>query len=209
MKILSCDPGLSGGISRFIDGAIQYIGLMPTIRVEVLSKIEQFDLKNGKKQFIKSGPNKGKPKMKLRRAAKYKEVLDMPRIYSLMQNVDVIVIEAQSCRPGNGSAQCASTMTNYGRLLGVAEVANNLYGSKLVIANPASWKTDMHITMDKDEKKACGSASLVTLALKAKACALAKKLFPKYEFKTPKGKLLDGLCESTLIGQWYINKGNK
>ena len=205
-RTISLDPGWEGAIALFVNDKFVNVQSMPLLRVETVPKLEQFDLKDGKKQVIKSGPNKGKFKMKLRRAAKYEKILDIGIIFSLMKMSDIIVIEQQSCRPGNGSTQCAKTMTNYGRLLGMAEVCKSLYDTELHIAIPSVWKRDMHITMSKDEKKACGSPTLVTETLKAKACSLARSLFPGNDFKTAKGRMLDGQAEACILGQWHINK---
>lgn len=201
MTIVSIDPGLDGGIAIFEDGKLIEKHSMPTVKIETQAKLEQLDLKHGKKQFIKAGPNKGKPKMKLRRAAKSYKDMNMYQVAVLMEKGDVIVIEHQQPRPGNGSAQCAKTMFNYGRLMGLAYLTN----VEIEVVRPQLWKADLHITMTKDEKKVCGSASLVTKTLKAKACSLAKHLYPKEEFVSPKGKLMDGIAESVLIGHHYIN----
>ena len=204
--MVSIDPGKDGGIATFIGTKMKDAISMPTVRVCVKDKLEQLDLDGkGKKQFIKSGPNKGKPKMKLRSPAKHVTKLDMHMIACMMSKSDIVVIEQQSCRPGNGSKQCAETMTNYGRLLGAAEAL----GKNVYIVSPSKWKTDMHLTMTKDEKKALGGDSkMITDTLKAKAISHAKFLLKEHTelFVTDRGRLLDGVAEAALIGSWFIGK---
>ena len=61
--IVSVDPGLAGGLSMFVNNKLVACISMPTVKVETKPARYKFDLLNGKKQFIKSGSNKGKPKM--------------------------------------------------------------------------------------------------------------------------------------------------
>ena len=78
---------------------------------------------------------------------------------------------------------------------------------KVVIVSPSQWKSEMHITMTKDEKLALhNDKPLITKTLKAKACALAAKLYPKNNFISDRGALLDGQAEAVLIGHSFVNK---
>lgn len=149
MNLLTIDSGLNGAVAMFVDGVLTHVDTMPVQRIEVEKKLEQFDLKNGKKQFIKSGPNKGNPKMKLRKAAKYKMELDCKVIMGLMFAADKIVIEEQWCRQMNSTKSCSTTMFNFGKLVAIAEVSETDYE----IVSPQVWKTAMGITMTKDRKR--------------------------------------------------------
>lgn len=62
--IVSVDPGLAGGLSLFQvqDNKLVACISMPTVKVETKPARYKLDLLNGKKQFIKSGSNKGKPR---------------------------------------------------------------------------------------------------------------------------------------------------
>lgn len=201
MNLLAIDSGLNGAVAMFVDGKLTHVDTMPVKRVEIESKLEQFDLKDGKKQYIKSGPNKGKPKMKVRRPAKYKMELDCKIIMGLMFAADKIIIEKQGCQVMNSTKACSTTMFNYGKLVAIAEVSETDFDVIL----PAVWKKDMKITMDKDEKKALGNDSkLIKDTLKAKAVSHAKHLSGR-DFVSPSGKMLHDEAEATLIGYWYIN----
>lgn len=199
-------PGKDGGIAIFEGTKLTQVMSMPIKKIRTRPAITQFDLDaKGKKQFIKSGPNKSKAKTKIRSAAKHTTVLDTNYIDHIMSEMDIIVIEQQSCRPGNGSKSCAETMTNYGKLLGIAEVRE----ADLHIVSPNKWKTEMYITMTKDEKLALGGDSkLITQTLKAKAVSKAKHLFPEHtdSFVTERGRMLDGVAEAALIGAWFMSK---
>ncbi len=201
-KLLTIDSGISGAIALFEDKKLLHTSTMPTIKIETIKKLEQFDLKDGKKQFIKSGPNKGKPKMKLRRAAKHKYELDCKILMGLMFAADKIIIEQQGCQPLNSTKVCSTIMFNYGKLLAIAELSEKDYETVL----PAKWKTEMHVSMTKDEKKALKNDSkLIKHTLKAKAVSLAKKL-SGLDFVTPQGRMQHDEAEATLIGYWYISK---
>ena len=187
----------------FVDGKLTHVDTMPKRKICVETKLEQFDLKDGKKQFIKSGPNKGKPKMKVRRPAKYKDEIDCKVLMGLMFAADMIIIEQQACQMLNSTKACSTTMFNYGKLIALAEVSETKYETIL----PRIWKTDMHITMTKDEKKALGGDSkLIKDTLKAKSVSLATHISGR-KFVTPRGKSMHDEAEACLIGYWYQNKG--
>ena len=192
MTLLSLDVGLTGGLAFFKDGKLVKTKPMPVLRVCIQEKLEQQDLKDGKKQIIKSGPNKGKVKMKLRRPAKYKNKLDISTVMSEMMACDYIVIGQQGCQMMNSTKACSTTMFNYGQLIAAAELSQIPYEEVL----PQVWKKDMHLTMTKDEKLALkGDKALITKTLKAKAISQAQHLTGK-KFITPKGAMLDGEAEA-------------
>ena len=204
MRLISVDSGINGAIARFNDRDMQEVITMPVTKVETQSKLEQFWLDSaGKKVTVASGPNKGKFKMKLRRAAKYKNMLDVSEIYDMFEWADHIVLEKQQPMIGNAASSSFTIGLNYGRLLALAELS----GTPFTEVMPVSWKKAMHITMSKDEKLALGGdKKLITHTLKAKSCALAKKLTGA-NLVTSKGRMLHDEAEAILIGLWYIDNG--
>ena len=201
MNILAIDPGLTGGLAEFntsIQSTINLNGFIgglaiPTNRIETKAKQIQFDLdysttKTGKKQFIKSGPNKGQVKMKMKSPAKYKNELNIKRLYELFKIQDIIVIEKQNPQPGNSAASSASTMRNYGKLLALAELSE----AKLVLVAPMTWKKHFGLALSKTERKLMTPKEYKDLSI-AKAYELSK-------FNTS----YDGISDAICIGYWYI-----
>jgi hypothetical protein len=186
--IVSVDPGLSGGIA-IMDEKIKGID-MPTIKVEVSPKKEIFDLLNNKKQYIKSGPNKGKPKMKIKKPAKFKKDIDIKKIYEIFNMADIIVIEMQGARPGCSAMSSALTMKNYGKLLAAATIANK----ELFIVSPNLWKKYFNLTLSKEEKIKLTNSEYKKLSI--------KKIKKLYDYETKK----DGIADAILIGKYYIEK---
>ena len=203
MKILACDPGMSGAMALFEDGVLQHYFKMPTYDKVTQEKLMQLDLLNGKKQYIKSGPNKGQEKMKVRRPQKTVKALAIQSIIGYMSEADHVVIELQNPRPGNSAQASFTTGVNFGKLLACAEYS----GTRKHLVNPATWKSDLHITMNKDEKKALGDDSkLIKSTLKAKSVSLAKHL-SGFDFENDRGTVDHDAAEAVLIGYNYI-KGN-
>ena len=189
--IVSIDPGLSGGISLFQDNQLVACISMPTVKVETKPARYKLDLLNGKKQLIKSGLNKGKPKMIQVSAAKYDTHLALNEIkdffsFSEPENV-AIILEAPAMSFGNSASSTATTNQNFGKLLAVAELCN----LNIFTVPPHKWKKDLNLTKDKE---LCVS--------------FAEKEFGK-KFRTDRGRLLDGQAESALIGLWFLKFGDK
>ena len=184
--IVSVDPGLAGGLSLFLDNKLVACISMPTVKVETKPARYKLDLLNGKKQFIKSGSNKGKPKMIQVSAAKYDTHLALNEIkdffsFSEPENV-AIILEAPAMSFGNSASSTATTNQNFGKLLAVAELCN----LNIFTVPPHKWKKDLNLTKDKE---LCVS--------------FAEKEFCK-KFRTDRGRLLDGQAESALIGLWFL-----
>ena len=189
--IVSVDPGLAGGLSLFQDNKLVACISMPTVKVETKPARYKLDLLNGKKQFIKSGPNKGKPKMIQVSAAKYDTQLALKEIedffsFSEPENV-AIILEAPAMSFGNSASSTATTNQNFGKLLAVAELCN----LNIFTVPPHKWKKDLNLTKDKEE-----------------CVSFAEKEFGK-KFRTDRGRLLDGQGESALIGLWFLKFGDK
>ena len=189
--IVSVDPGLAGGLSLFQDNKLVACISMPTVKVETKPARYKLDLLNGKKQFIKSGSNKGKPKMIQVSAAKYDTQLALKEIedfflFSEPKKV-AIILEAPAMSFGNSASSTATTNQNFGKLLAVAELCN----LNIFTVPPHKWKKDLNLTKDKE---LCVS--------------FAEKEFGK-KFRTDRGRLLDGQAESALIGLWFLKFGDK
>ncbi len=201
MKIASIDPGLTGGIAEFdtsISNTINpkgFLGgiLMPINRIEIKPKQMQLDLdystsKAGKKQFIKSGLNKGQTKMKLRSPAKYKKELNINVIYNILKEQDIIIIEQQNPRPGNSAASSASTMKNYGKLLALAELSD----AKLILVAPMTWKKHLGLDLTPSEKKLITPKEYKNLSI--------TKAYNLSSFNTS----YDGISDAICIGYHYL-----
>ena len=184
--IVSVDPGLAGGISLFQDNKLVACISMPTVKVETKPARYKLDLLNGKKQFIKSGLNKGKPKMIQVSAAKYDTHLALNEIkdffsFSEPENV-AIILEAPAMSFGNSASSTATTNQNFGKLLAVAELCN----LNIFTVPPHKWKKDLNLTKDKEQ-----------------CIKYAEQLFNK-SFRTQRNAMLDGPAEASLIGYWFI-----
>ena len=189
--IVSVDPGLAGGLSLFQDNKLVACITMPTVKVETKPARYKLDLLNGKKQFIKSGSNKGKPKMIQVSAAKYDTHLALNEIkdfFSFQEPENVaIILEAPAMSFGNSASSTATTNQNFGKLLAVAELCK----LNIFTVPPHKWKKDLSLTKDKKE-----------------CVEFAEKEFGR-NFRTKGSRLLDGQAESALIGKWFISWYNK
>ena len=185
--VVSVDPGLAGGISLFQDNKLVACISMPTVKVETKPARYKLDLLNGKKQFIKSGSNKGKPKMIQVSAAKYDTHLALNEIkdfFSFSEPEKVaIILEAPAMSFGNSASSTATTNQNFGKLLAVAELCN----LNIFTVPPHKWKKDLNLTKDKEQ-----------------CVSFAEKLFDR-SFRTQRNSLIDGQAESALIGHWFMN----
>ena len=176
--IVSVDPGLAGGLSLFQDNNLVACISMHTVKVETKPARYKLDLLNGKKQFIKSGSNKGKPKMIQVSAAKYDTHLALNEIkdffsFSEPENV-AIILEAPAMSFGNSASSTATTNQNFGKLLAVAELCN----LNIFTVHPHKWKKDLNLTKDKEE------------------CVKYAEQLSGKSFRTDRGALKDGPAES-------------
>ena len=193
MILYSVDIGLSGGISKFVNGVYQDSIDMPVNKIEVKKARYKFDLLNGKKQFYKSGSQKGQPKMKQVSPAEYRTELDLLKIMDIFKesadnNENIFVIfESPAKSIGNSARTTATTNRNFGKLLATAELSGAEFDSVV----PSKWKKDLFLTKDKKE-----------------CVEFAEKEFRR-SFRTKGGRLLDGQAESALIGKWFISFYNK
>lgn len=190
--VVSADIGLAGGLSLFQDNNLITVIDMPVKKIETKPARYKFDLLNGKKQFIKSGPNKGQAKMIQISAAKYDTVLDLKTIASFFTFAEpekvAIILEAPAMSFGNSASSTATTNQNFGKLLAVAELCN----LNIFTVPPHKWKKDLGLTKDKEQ------------------CVKYAEQLSGKSFRTTRGALKDGQAESMLIGHWFISsQGNK
>ena len=188
--IVSADIGLAGGLSLFQDNNLVIVIDMPVKKIETKPARYKFDLLNGKKQFIKSGPNKGKAKMIQISAAKHDTILDLHKIkefftFSEPEKV-AIILEAPAMSFGNSASSTATTNQNFGKLLAVAELCN----LNIFTVPPHKWKKDLNLTKDKEQ-----------------CVQYAEQLFNK-SFRTQRNAMLDGQAEASLVGHWFIQSNH-
>ena len=161
---------------------------MPTLKIETKPKREVLDLKDGKKQYYKTGKRAGEVKMKLKSAAKYKTELDIKRIFDIFNEHDVIVLENQNPRPGNSAMSSASTMKNFGKLMAAAELSQ----AKVVYVQPGVWKKYFDLTVSKEEKKTLKPSDYKKMSI--------KKAYDLTEWSTS----YDGIADAICIGMYHI-----
>ena len=180
--IISIDIGLDGGIYK---NGIAYP--MPTTEIILKAPVmvQAFD-KSGKKVIIKSGPDKGQVKMKIKTPAVTKRELDVFKIQELFEsnNNHTIVLELPGNSIGNSARSSSTTDRNFGKLLAIAELS----GANVVTVPANQWKKALNLSKDKID-----------------SINLAEQLSGAL-FRSPKNKLYDGLAESLLIGYYYSEK---
>ena len=180
--IISIDIGLDGGIYK---NGIAYP--MPTTEIILKAPVMVQALdKSGKKVIIKSGPDKGQVKMKIKTPAVTKRELDVFKIQELFEsnNKQTIVLELPGNSIGNSARSSSTTDRNFGKLLAIAELS----GATVVTVPANQWKKALNLSKDKID-----------------SIDLAEQLSGAL-FRSPKNKLYDGLAEAFLIGYWYSEK---
>ena len=180
--IISIDIGLDGGIYK---NGIAYP--MPTTEIILKAPVMVQALdKAGKKVIIKSGPNKGQVKMKIKTPAVTKRELDVFKIKDLFESNDrqTIVLELPGNSIGNSARSSSTTDRNFGKLLAIAELS----GATVVTVPANQWKKALNLSKDKID-----------------SINLAEQLSGAL-FRSPKNKLYDGLAEALLIGYYYSEK---
>ena len=180
--IISIDIGLDGGIYK---NGIAYP--MPTTEIILKAPVMVQALdKAGKKVIIKSGPDKGQVKMKIKTPAVTKRELDVFRIKDLFESNDkqTIVLELPGNSIGNSARSSSTTDRNFGKLLAIAELS----GANVVTVPANQWKKALNLSKEKID-----------------SINLAEQLSGAL-FRSPKNKLYDGLAEALLIGYYYSEK---
>ena len=141
----------------------------------------------GKKILIKSGPNKGQYKQKLKSPAKYSTELDIHALYKILDSQDttnrVLAIELPGNTIGNSARSTGTTFMNYGKILAIAELLN--YSIVKIPAN--KWKKHFNLPADKTP-----------------TVNLAQLERPDEKFISDRGKLLDGKADACIIYKYYM-----
>ncbi len=163
---------------------------MPIKKIETKPARYVYDLKDGKKQYFKTGSRKGEPKMKLKTKAKYKTELDTAAIFNLLDMSDIIVIEKQGIRPGNSAMSSASTMIGYGKLLALAELSEAF----IYIIQPQVWKKHFGLNLNQLERKKLTSTEYKKLSIPI--------AYEKSGIRTSK----DGEADAIVIGYYFIEE---
>jgi len=180
--IISIDIGLDGGIYK---NGIAYP--MPTTEIILKAPVMVQALdKSGKKVIIKSGPDKGQVKMKIKTPAVTKRELDVFKIQELFESNDkqTIVLELPGNSIGNSARSSSTTDRNFGKLLAIAELS----GANVVTVPANQWKKALNLSKEKID-----------------SINLAEQLSGAL-FRSPRNKLYDGLAEALLIGYYYSEK---
>ncbi len=109
-------------------------------------------------------------------------------------NIHVILEQAQSF-PGQGGVSNFSTGYCFGYMEAILTALKIPYET----VHPKTWQKHFFkgkalpkTTKRSDKKK----------ALKGLSYEVASKLFPSLEFKTPRGRLMDGLCDAVLMAEY-------
>lgn len=190
--IISIDIGLAGGITIFEqkDNICKIVDCikMPIVKIETKPAKFKFNLLNGKKQYYKTGSEKGKPKIIQTSPAEYSRELDIHRVLKIFNSYEAktIVFEEPGISAGNAAKATATTNRNYGKLLALAEISK----ANIVTVPANKWKKDLGLTKDK-----------------LQCVEFAEKIF-NMNFRTKNNALLDGQAESALIGYWYITENS-
>lgn len=189
--LLGVDIGLKGGICLYDQKTTIP---MPILKIETKPAVTVLDLKNGKKQFYKSGPNKDQAKTKIKTPAKFETILDVHEIHNIFsayyQNdtgPHTVVFEQPGTSFGNAASSTATVNFNFGQLVAIATLAGCIV--KTVPAH--KWKKDLNLTKDKLQ------------------CVEEAEKLSGLSFRTPKGALRDGEAESYLIAHWYKTQQGK
>ncbi len=180
--IISIDIGLDGGIYK---NGIAYP--MPTTEIILKAPVMVQALdKSGKKVIIKSGPDKGQVKMKIKTPAVTKRELDVFKIQELFESNDkqTIVLELPGNSIGNSARSSSTTDRNFGKLLAIAELS----GANVVTLPANQWKKALNLSKEKID-----------------SINLAEQLSGAL-FRSHRNKLYDGLAEALLIGYYYSEK---
>ena len=181
VRVLGIDTGLTGGFCFSDKSTIP----TPIRKVETKKAIYVQDLLKGKKQYYKTGKRKDELKLKIKSPAKYKTELDIIKINNLFTNFTHLVIEQPGTTRGNAAKATATTFTNFGKLLAIAE----LHKLDITVVPAQKWKKDLGLKTKE----------------KLEAVELAEKL-SGLSFRTSKNALKDGEAESFLIRYWYIEQ---
>jgi hypothetical protein len=131
------------------------------------------------------------------------KVYDMPSlvgigVYDLLgsykKESHIIVIEKSNPMTGGSGGYgkgIATYMVNYGKIIGALEIMQMTFYE----VHPATWKKVFKLNKIKGIKE-------TEKERKQKSVIVAHKLFPKIEFQTPRGRMLDGRADALLLAEY-------
>jgi hypothetical protein len=124
-----------------------------------------------------------------------KSTINLDEVGHLMVNnrPDVVVLERQAPRPGEGVSSAWTSGYNFGLLFATASaIVNNI-----VLVAPRTWATKLHDPESPTEDP------------KARSLEVAKKLFPLEDFLATErsSKPHEGIIDALLIAYWYNQYG--
>jgi hypothetical protein len=124
-----------------------------------------------------------------------KSTINLVEVGQLMVNhrPDVVVLERQAPRPGEGVSSAWTSGYNFGLLFATASaIVNNI-----ALVAPRTWATKLHDSESPFEDP------------KARSLEVAKKLFPLEDFLATErsSKPHEGIIDALLIGYWYNQYG--
>lgn len=124
-----------------------------------------------------------------------KSTINLTEVSRLMVNhrPDVIVLERQAPRPGEGVSSAWTSGYNFGLLFATASaIVNNI-----ALVAPRTWATKLHDSESPIEDP------------KARSLEVAKKLFPLEDFLATErsSKPHEGIIDALLIAYWYNQHG--
>jgi len=124
-----------------------------------------------------------------------KSTINLTEVRKLMINYkpDVVVLERQAPRPGEGVSSAWTSGYNFGLLFAMASV----YADNVALVAPRTWATKLHETESTLEDA------------KARSLQVAKKFFPSEDFLATKrsSKPHEGIIDALLIAYWYKEYG--
>lgn len=125
-----------------------------------------------------------------------KSTINLAEVSRLMteHKPDVVVLERQAPRPGEGVSSAWTSGYNFGLLFATAaELVSNI-----ALVAPRSWATKLH-----DSESTLDDA-------KARSLEVAKKLFPNETFLATdrSSKPHEGIIDALLIAYWYQEYGH-
>jgi len=132
----------------------------------------------------------------IREGKKGKEQIDIVELGQIIRNLPTTAtafVEAQNALtrfdPSLGRAVPQGAVSNFtlGKGFGAVLMGLAMAGIPFEEVMPKQWQKYFHISGSNTKEQAHG---------------IAKRLFPTLEFTTPRGRLLDGRCDSLLIAEY-------
>ena len=188
ITLVAIDPGKDGALATS-----NKIYHMPIKKIETKPARYVFakDSK-GKKILIKSGPNKGQYKQKIKTPAKHSTELDIELLHRILDSQDttnrILAIELPGNTIGNSAKSTGTTFMNYGKILAIAELLHY----KIVTIPANTWKKYFNLPADKSP-----------------TVKLAQLERPDETFISERGKLYDGKADACIIYKYYMEKYNE